>query len=255
MRFIVMCILFSTHFLQADILDDYYLFKGNDFLEDNKYELSLANFEKIKNKNDKIFYNMANILYILEEHDKAIIYYKKVKDISLLHQVNHNMANTYAKLEDFEQVISYNEKALNYKKDEKTKFNLELARLKNLYTEKSTLKDKTYKNKTFLDKKGKLFETNKDTLFEDSDFDEDTLLSESKRKKNNNDIEIGVFDYQDENILIKEKLEELDSNENNKLLFNTYFEQKWNKSININKTNTLLIPLEKGIINDNKKPW
>ena len=64
-----------------------------------------------------------------------------------------------------------------------------------------------------------------------------------------------MFDYEDENILIKEKLEELDSNENNKLLFNTYFEQKWNKSININKTNTLLIPLEKGIINDNKKPW
>lgn len=255
MRFIVMCILFSTYFLQASILDDYYLFKGNDFLEDNKYELSLANFEKIKNKNDKILYNMANILYILKKYDEAIIYYKKVKNISLLHQVNHNMANTYARLEDFKKVISYNQKALNYKKDEKTKFNLELGKFKNLYLEKSTLKKKTYKNKTFLNRKGKLFETNNDTLFEDSDFDEDTLLFESKRKKNNNEIQIGMVDYQDENISIDEKLEELDSNENNKLLFNTYFEQKWNRSININKTNTLLIPLEKGIINDNKKPW
>jgi hypothetical protein len=40
-----------------------------------------------------------------------------------------------------------------------------------------------------------------------------------------------------------------------KFELNPYFEQKWDKNIQEDSLKTLLIPLEKGVISDNKKPW
>ena len=53
----------------------------------------------------------------------------------------------------------------------------------------------------------------------------------------------------------------LDEKDNNiksqkaKFELNPYFEQKWDKNIQEDSLKTLLVPLEKGVIIDNKKPW
>ena len=40
-----------------------------------------------------------------------------------------------------------------------------------------------------------------------------------------------------------------------KLKIDSYQKQKWDKRIENSSINTLIIPMEKGVVNDSKKPW
>lgn len=252
---IFLIILFLSIFLKANVfLDDYYIYQTNKFYEKKEYEKALKYLEKIENKNSKIFYNMGNILYIQGKYEEAIDYYEKVKDLELKHQINHNMANSYVKLQNYEKAIEFYKKALEYKNDEKTKYNLELIKLKKEEIDKENqriLIKESCPVKSF----GTLVELHEETIFDKFDFDEDKPMYKAKIDETKENIVSNIkTDDTQRDILLDEKDNNIKS-QKAKFELNPYFEQKWDKNIQEDSLKTLLVPLEKGVISDNKKPW
>lgn len=254
MKFFLLIILFTIFLKANSFFDDYYIYQTNKFYEKKEYEKALKYLEKIENKNSKIFYNMGNILYIQGKYEEAIDYYEKVKDLELNHQINHNIANAYVKLKNYEKAIEFYKKALEYKNDEKTKYNLELIKLKKEEIDKENQRS-LIKESCPVKSFGALVELHEDTIFNKFDFDENNPMYKAKideTKENivsnikSNDTQRDII-LDDKNIQIK--------SQKAKFELNAYFEQKWEKNVQEDSLKTLLIPLEKGVISDNKKPW
>lgn len=251
----ILFIILITTFLNANIFDDFYIYKSNRSYEEKDYKSSFEYLNNIKNKNDKVFYNQGNILYLQEKYEEAIEYYEKVQNTELKHQINHNIANSYVKLEDYEKAIFYYKKALEYKKDEKTKYNLELSKLKQEEIEQLNKKD-LLKGSCPVVSFGTLVELHEDTLFDRLYFDENELLTDAKiDEKKENIVSNTKDDGQKRDIIIEENKNIITEVKDAKLQLNSYFTQKWDKNAQMDSLNTLIIPLEKGVISDSPKPW
>lgn len=254
MKFFLLIILF-TMFLKANSLfDDYYIYKGNKFYEKKEYGTALKYLEKIENKNSKIFYNMGNILYIQGKYEEAIEHYEKIEDSTIKHQINHNIANSYVKLKNYEKAIEFYLKALEYKNDEKTKYNLELIKLKKEEIDKENqraLVKESCPIKSF----GSLVELHEDTIFDKFNFDENKPMYKAKIDETKENIVSNIKSDDTQRDIILDKEDTQIESKKAKFELNPYFEQKWDKNIQEDSLKTLLIPLEKGVISDNKKPW
>lgn len=250
----ILFVIFLATFLNANIFDDFYIYKSNKSYENKDYKSSFNYLNNIKDKNDKVFYNQGNILYLQEKYEEAIDYYEKVKDLELKHQINHNIANSYVKLQNYEKAIEYYIKALEYKKDEKTKFNLELSKLKKYEIDKKNQRD-LVKESCSIKSFGSLLELHEDTIFDRMNFDENTTLYEAKINENKeNKVSNTIDDDIKRTIIIEDENNKIKT-KNAKFELNSYFEQKWDKNAQIDSSNTLIVPLEKGVVHDSKKPW
>lgn len=252
---IFLIILFFGVFLKANVfLDDYYVYQTNKFYEKKEYEKAFKYLEKIENKNSKILYNMGNILYIQGKYEEAIEFYEKVKDLELNHQINHNMANSYVKLENYEKAIEFYLKALEYKNDEKTKYNLELIKLKKEEIDKQNQRS-LIKESCPIKSFGALVEVHENTIFDRFDFDENKPMYKAKKDETKENIVSNVKgDDIQRDIILDVENSNIESKKA-KFELNPYFEQKWDKNAEDDSLKTLLVPLEKGVISDNKKPW
>lgn len=235
-------------------LDDYYIYQSNKFYDKKEYLLALENLEKVEKKDSKVFYNMGNIFYKLGKYKEAIKNYEKIQDNKLFHQKNHNIANCYIKLEDYENAIKHNQIALKFKNDEKTKFNLELSLLKQdelIQKRKKRLVTQTCPTKSF----GKTVELKEDTIFDRLGFDENIPLIKAKVDKNHKNKVSNTIDDDFKREIVVDEKKELNNNTKTKVAMDFYLEQKWQKKVEDDSMKTLIIPLEKGIVNDDKKSW
>ena len=250
----ILFIAFFVSFLNASLIDDFYKYTANSFYEKKEYEKAFEYLEKIENKNEKIFYNQGNILYLQGKYEEAIIYYEKVESLELKHQKNHNIANSYVKLENYERAIEFYSKALEYKKDEKTKFNLELIKLKKEEIDKYNQRD-LIKESCPIKSFGSLVELHEETIFDRMNFDEETPLYKAKiDETKENKIANITDDNEQRDIFVDDENQKIQSKKT-KFELNPYFEQKWDKNIEIDSLKTLMIPLEKGVVSDSEKPW
>lgn len=250
----ILFVIFLATFLNANIFDDFYIYKSNKSYENKDYKSSFNYLNNIKDKNDKVFYNQGNILYLQGKYEEAIDYYEKVKDLELKHQINHNIANSYVKLQNYEKAIEFYNKALEYKKDEKTKFNLELSKLKKYEIDEKNQRD-LVKESCSIKSFGSLLELNENTIFDRMNFDENITLYEAKIDQNKeNKVSNTIDDDIKRTIIIEDENNKIKT-KNAKFELNSYFEQKWDKNIQIDSSNTLIVPLEKGVVHDSKKPW
>lgn len=253
MRVVLLSFVFTIS-LFSSVLDDLYIFQANNAIEQKEYQKALLYYEKIKNKNDTMLFNMGNLYYHLLQYHKAIEYYEKIIDERFLHQKYHNLANCAIKLLEYEKAIEYNQKALSYKENAKTRYNLELAKLE--YS-KILLKLKEQEKKNAKERAGKTVQIDEANMFDDDSFEIDEKLTEAKPSKNI-DSTIGISNMQniqDDQIIINE-IEKEDKNILSKLQLSHYTELKWNQKMQISTTlHTLIIPLEKGKIDDSQKPW
>ena len=248
-------ILFISNYLNASFMDDYYIYNANKYLQKKEYKLSFDYYNKIEKKDDNIIYNMANILYFLKDYEEAILYYKKIKNINLSHQVNHNIANCYAKLQDYDNAILHYKKALFFKDNEKTKYNLDLSKLKKEEIENQNKKILSNKQICPVREIGAILELNEETIFDYIEPKEDVEMFLAKENKNKqNEISNVIDDNLQRDIYLEENFKKEEESKNTTFKFNPYFEQKWDNNIN-NSPKTLIIPLEKGVVNDDKNSW
>jgi len=240
--------------LYGSILDDWNIYQAQQLSNKKKYQKALLYYQKIEHKNDAIYYNMANLYYYLKQYQNAIVYYNKINKSILAHKKFHNLANCYIKLQEYDKAIEFNTRALISKHDPKTKYNLELAKVRytNILHKIQQIKKKGIRAGTSV-------ETDEANTFDDNFEIEEAKLGENKPLKeiksflgisnleNNNDYEndISVKDTKidDNKIIVNIKLSE-------------YIQQKWDKKMKTNiKLYTLVIPLFKGDANDSQIPW
>lgn len=240
--------------LFGSILDDWYILRANNAIEKKEYEKAIIYYESIENKNDAILFNIGNLYYLSKQYQKAIEYYEKITAENLLHQKYHNLANCYINLVEYEKVIEYNTKALSYKENPKTRYNLELAEV---IQAKIMLKQQKQEKNNGEFRAGSTVEIDEANMFDDDSFEIDEKLTEARPSKDTNST-IGISNMenvQDSEITIKD-IEKDDQNISSKLQLSQYTEQKWDQKMKKNTTlHTLVIPLEKGKINDSQKPW
>jgi len=245
--------------LYGGIIDDYYLLKAQSESKKSNYEQSLFLYQKIVVKTDPIDYNIGNLYYKLKKYHKALESYTKIKDQKLLHAKYHNMANCYIKLLEYDNAIEYNKKALEYKNDQKTKYNLQMSQ--RIQEQFLLQKKKELKKKNTAKMRGSSLLAEKANSFDESSFKDDEIEErENQNFKQKSSLSNGTYisDSQNGNVMISGSIEENKEEVNyssNKLKLNNYLQQKWDNKLNKIKTYTLLIPLEKGKINDSKIPW
>lgn len=252
MRVFLGVFLFCFSLTYASLSDDLYIYKGIAAYKNKEYKKAYENFKKIENKTDEILYNMANSLYKSKEYKKAIAVYTKIEDEKLAHKKYHNLANTYISMENYEKAIEFYKLALKYKNDEKTKFNLDLS--ENIYEE---IKLEKIKRDNITNQMCKVGNRTIWSFIEPKDVElkEDKKLSFLLRFDNISNLKLD----KKENIYIGEGKREDDNKtvirSKEKLKIDTYQKQKWDRRVEDKSINTLLIPMEKGVVSDSKKPW
>lgn len=246
--------LFSILTLYGSILDDWNTYHAQQSTNKKEYQKALMFYKKIKHKNDTIYYNIANLYYYLNQYENAISYYTKINSSILMHQKFHNLANCYIKLQEFEKAIEFNKTALTFKVDPKTKYNLELAKVR--YS-KILHKVQQAKNEQKL-RAGTSIEIDEANMFNDDSFEiDESKLSQNKSSKDPKSS-LGISNMEntkDSDIAVKD-IETDDNNINANIQLSKYTQQKWDKKMNTNtKLHTLVIPLSKGNANDSSIPW
>ena len=251
---ILISIVFISSISFASINDDIHIYKAMKFYKNSEYKEAYENFEKIENKTDQIVYNMANSLYKQKKYRQAIKLYQKIKNENLAHKKYHNIANSYIFLENYEKAIEYYNKALKYSNDERTKFNLAMSENIKQEIEIEKLKRDNITNKMCRTGNRVIWS---DIVPEDVELKEDKKLSFLLRFDN-----ISNLEFEDENkkgVYISEGKREDDNKtvlrSKEKLKIDHYQKQKWDRKIENSSINTLIIPMEKGVVNDSKKPW
>lgn len=253
MRFFYLFLVFQIY-LFAIILDDIYISNGISAYEKKEYKKAYESFSKVEDKSDKVFYNMANSLYKLKKYDEAIKLYKKISDKSLGHKKYHNMANSYIKLKDYEKAVEYYNKALSFKDDERTRFNLSLSEV----LKKEQLEKRKKENSEVTEK---ICKVGSKTIWSLIEPDETNLKQDKKlefllRFDNISKLE---FDDSKKNIYLSDGKREDDNKtvlkSKEKLKIDSYQKQKWDRRVEESSIKTLVIPMEKGVISDSKKPW
>jgi len=248
--------LFLQNSMFASFLeDDIYLYKANRALENKEYKKVLDFYKKIKNKNDAIYFNMANIYYKLNNFSQAILLAKKIKQTKLLNKAFHLMGNAYARNFEYKKAIAYYKKSLQLNGNERIKYNFHMVQVQlQLLLENEKLREKRDQKM----RKGKNFESENAQFFDEAfdldNFDLNMSLSEDEKEKNTSNETTLVLSKND--IQYSIKIEENNSEEFNSstMDFSNYLQQKWDNKLQL-KVHTLLIPLEKGNIDDSKKPW
>lgn len=253
MRFFLFIFIFTLFLNANSFFDDYYIYQSNKFYDKKEYSQALKNLQKIENKNSTVFYNIGNVFYKLGKYEEAIKSYEKVEDSKLSHQKNHNIGNCYIKLENYDKAINHYEIALKFKNDEKSRFNLELSKLKKeelLKKRKRKLVTQTCSVKSF----GKTVELREDTIFDRLGFDENIPMIKAKIDKNHKNKVSNTIDEEIKRDIMIDEKKEL-KGEKTKVAMDLYLEQKWQKRVEKESLKTLIIPLEKGFVNDDKKSW
>ena len=236
-------------FVYGNIKDDLYIYKANSAIENKQNAKAYKYLQKVSNKTDTIYYNMANILSEQKNYKQAIVLYEKIKDTKLQHKVLHNMANSYVELFEYEKAISYYKKSLQLHDNPQTKSNLDLANLE--YTKKIQKEKKLKKLKQKF-RSGRANEGFADDL--DDNMELNVTMYESKNDGNKSLVS-GISKMDDTShlgVVIDDNIS--DEMNDSKSDFSNYVQEKWDNQFDI-KVHTLLIPLEKGNVNDSKKPW
>ncbi len=233
------------------MFDDINIFKAQVEFKNKDYEKSLSYYKKVKSKNDEVYFNIANILYKQKRYKQAIDYYKKISKIQLTYKKLHNIGNSYIALGDIQNAINFYESALKFQNNSNTIYNLNLSNEIKVLQEKE-LKDKNIDEVSFLRDTNRNLDIQKDSykMEKMTQNEEDKVIIE--RRDNISNLKLKSIK---EEIKIAQFEEKDTIRDDNKPLFSTLEERKYDKSLNNRKLNSLLIPLEnKGRIDD-KYPW
>ena len=254
MKVIIISLIFILS-LKASILDEYYIFQAQKNYKKNQFEKSIAYYKKIENKSSKIYYNMGNISYKLENYSQAIKYYENMKyekSKKINHKKFHNMANAYMKINNIKKAKNYYQKALKIKKHPITIKNLHIAN-KMLLLALAKKKNK-FISGTSNEGQIELSNTNPVSKEGNDDNNVNTLIK-------NRSGDLFLSKNLIENIQLKKFKDANNQTQNTKQNSTSYFsqleERKWDNILKKRKMNTLLIPLDiKGeVYEDITKPW
>lgn len=126
MRLLVLSLL-TTAFIYGDILKPFYLYKAQQDSTSKQYTAALQNYQKISDKDDKIYYNMGNIFYWQGSFYEALQSYKKIVSLKMRAKKYYNIANCYVKLGELNKALFYYTKSIQLQKDQDTFYNLHMV--------------------------------------------------------------------------------------------------------------------------------
>ena len=254
MRIITIILFFSlTSF--ANIIDDLNIYNAQKSYEEKNYNEALQYLSKVKKEDSKVFYNLGNIFYKLGKYEEAIKEYKKVQNKDLLHNINHNIANCYLMLENFDNAIKYYNKALVHENNQRTIYNLEMTKKKQIELNNRQIRSLN-ENVCEIQRKGLIEELTVDSIFDYFELDENTKLYQDRQmgiRSRNENSRLTVDDIQ-RSISIDEENKTTTNESKKEFKMNSYFEEKFDNK-NIDDAKTLIVPMKKGIVDDNKKAW
>ena len=118
-----------TSLLFADIFPFQTIEKANQAYESGAFQKSAMLFKSLKKETPTVVYNQANAEYKAGSYDEALKHYAEAKGVDDA-MLEHNIGNTYFKKNDFNNAITHYEKALSFREDEDTRYNLALAKQK-----------------------------------------------------------------------------------------------------------------------------
>ncbi len=256
-KIIILALFFSV--LNASIFDFKYLKKAKDAYSSGDYKKAAEYYEKIKDKNDKILFNLADSYYKAKNYKKALELYEKIKDKNLEFKKLHNMGNTLAHLGKIDEAIKNYKEALKIKEDKDTRFNLELLEKMKKQKKKNKNKNKNKQNKN--QKKNSQKQKNKNQNKSGKNRGENKKNSDSKKKKENAKKE-RKKPKKDQNSAHKNKENPKNQKRKPQKIKNVPISdmeiRKYEKMLNKRGVNTLLLPLNtKGEKRneENIKPW
>ncbi len=264
-RIIILALLFSV--LNAFEFDFEYLKKAKEAYNNGNYKKAVEYYEKIKDKNDKILFNLADSYYKAKNYKKALELYEKIKDKNLEFKKLHNMGNTLAHLGKIDEAIKSYEEALKIKEDKDTRFNLELLKKMKKRKKKNRKNQKKHpqnqKNKNQNKKKEKKNRKNENQNDNKSgkNGEENRKNSDSKKKKENSNAQ-KTKPQKNQKGDHKDKRNSKNKKSKPQKIKNVPISdmeiRKYEKMLNKRGVNTLLLPLNtKGEERneENIKPW
>lgn len=216
-----------TLFADASLLDFSYLKSAKEAYKNEKYEEAEKLYQKVEG--DEATFNQADSLYRQKKYQEALEKYQEITEEKLSFKKLHNIGNSYAQLKKVDEAIKSYEEALKIEDDEETKFNLELLKKK---------KEQEDKKKQEKDKKDKQKEDKKSEE-ENKSKEEQKKQSEEKQKEEEAKKEDAKMDEQNQTQPPISNMEE----------------RKWQKMLNQRGVNTLMIPLNKGVKQNETNPW
>jgi len=252
---IITIILFFSLTSFANIIDDLNIYNAQKSYEEKNYNEALQYLSKVKKEDSKVFYNLGNIFYKLGKYEEAIKEYKKVQNKDLLHNVNHNIANCYLMLENFDNAIKYYNKALVHENNQRTIYNLEMTKKKQIELNNRQIRSLN-ENVCEIQRKGLIEELTVDSIFDYFELDENTKLYQDRQmgiRSRNENSRLTIDDIQ-RSISIDEENKTTTNESKKEFKMNSYFEEKFDNK-NIDDAKTLIVPMKKGIVDDNKKAW
>jgi len=252
---IITIILFFSLTSFANIIDDLNIYNAQKSYKEENYNEALQYLSKVKKEDSKVFYNLGNIFYKLGKYEEAIKEYKKVQNKDLLHNVNHNIANCYLMLENFDNAIKYYNKALVHENNQRTIYNLEMTKKKQIELNNRQIRSLN-ENVCEIQRKGLIEELTVDSIFDYFELDENTKLYQDRQmgiRSRNENSRLTVDDIQ-RSISIDEENKTTINESKKEFKMNSYFEEKFDNK-NIDDAKTLIVPMKKGIVDDNKKAW
>lgn len=249
--------------LLANPLDLFHILMSQTYEKsDNKIE-ALRHYEKIIDKSDVVIYNMANILYQQKKYSEAIKFYKMIKDPKLQFQKLYNLGNSYAKNNMYEDAIKSYEDAIKINnKDKDVKINLKIIKKIKQISDANVEKNEDNKTKK---SSGKTHEDKDNNTNKDNQMESELKKAKEQIGQKQTDNQRVNTNYQREK---EGKLPTIqNSSKNTKSKQSKQVQQsqqiadleekKWLNLLSKQELNTLLIPLTKnGVKNDKTiNPW
>ena len=238
--------LLLVNYSYAFFNDDYNLFKAQNFEKEGQLKEAINSYNKIDNQSDQIKYNLANLYYKNENYEKAISLYNTITDKNLEYKKLHNLGNSYTKTNALDKAIESYEKALTINNDSDTKHNLDLLKEKQQQNQQDNKENKKDNQ-----------EESKDSQNKDENNNQQEQNSKEKQDSQNTEQNQENQDTQKND----ENNQNTDSNNSNNLKQSVELsdmeEKRWNKQLEKQKINTLLMPIQtKGEKNNEKiNPW
>ncbi len=252
---IVLSLLFLSMTLFGNIFEDFNIYNAQKEYEKQNYEKAFGHLSNIKKKDSKVYYNLGNTLYKMGKYEEAILEYSKVTNKDMQHIVNHNIANCHLKLENYEKAVEFYNKALVFKNDERTVYNLEMTKQKQKSLNDREIRDLN-ENVCEIQRKGIFEELKIDSIFDFYEIDENIKLFEDEQTgistKNENSK---ITNNESNEIYLDDKEKTKEELGKKEFKMNSYFDKKYDNNLDLKDSKTLIVPMEKGIINDNKKAW
>ena len=124
-KFILLAVLLNC--LNAGIVDEFKLFNANRQYKKSHFKKALNEYLQIEPKNDTVYFNIANCYYRLGKYQKAIDYYRLIKEPKLNAKKLYNIGNAYVMQKNYLKAVLFYKNALRFSKDKKIKENLKYA--------------------------------------------------------------------------------------------------------------------------------